>query len=152
MERFDLVFWRRLWTLLKPYWVSDQKNNALGLLGLVIALALVMIGFQAVFSYVNRDLTNALQNYNATRFHELLLLFLIYIGVAIPVFPLFPYLTGRLGIIWREWMTRRFTYLGFKNRAFYQMNLSGRVDNPDQRIHEDLNTFSSGTLSYVLSA
>ena len=40
--QFDLVFWRRLWVLLKPYWVSDQKNKALGLLGLVIALPPVL--------------------------------------------------------------------------------------------------------------
>ncbi|MBV8359626.1 MAG: ABC transporter ATP-binding protein/permease [Deltaproteobacteria bacterium] len=152
MERFDLVFWRRLWALLKPYWVSDQKNKAFKLLGLVIVLGLVMIGFQAVFSYVNRDLINALQKYEAARFHRLLLLFVVYITAAVAVFPLFPYLTGRLGILWREWMTRQFTDLGFKNHAFYQMNLSGRVDNPDQRIQEDLNTFSSGTLNYALTA
>ena len=152
IEKFDLVFWRRLWVLLKPYWVSDQKNKALGLLGLVIALALIMIGFQAVFSYVNRDFINALQNYNAVRFHKLILLFVIYIAVAIPVLPLFPYLSGRLSILWREWMTRRFTDFGFKDHAFYQMNLTGRVDNPDQRIQEDLNSFSSSTLTYGLSA
>ena len=152
MERFDRVFWLRLWGLLKPYWVSTQKRKALKLLAAVIALDLLAIGFQAVFSYVNRDLINALQNYNAARFHRLLLLFVIYIAVATPVFPLFPYLTGRLGIMWREWMTLRFTDLGFKNHAFYQMNLSGRVDNPDQRIQEDLNTFSSGTLNYGLTA
>jgi putative ATP-binding cassette transporter len=152
MERFDLIFWGRLWALLKPYWVSDQKNSAFRLLALVIALDLVMIGFQAVFSYVNRDLINALQNYNAARFHRLLLLFVIYIAIAIPVFPLFPYLTGRLSILWREWMTGRFTRMGFQNHALYQMNLSGRVDNPDQRIQEDLNTFSSGTLNYALTA
>jgi putative ATP-binding cassette transporter len=152
MERFDRVFWRRLWRLLMPYWLSEQKRKAFGLLGLVIALGLVMIGFQAVFSYVDRDLTNALQNYNAARFHYLLMLFVIYIVIAIPVFPLFPYLSGRLAILWREWMTRWFIGRGFSDHAFYHMNLSGRIDNPDQRIQEDLNTFSTGTLNYVLTA
>lgn len=152
IERFDRVFWRRWWSLLKPYWVSKQKKKALGLLTIVVTLGLVTIGFQAVFSYVNRDMVNALQNYNAPRFHRMLMYFVLYIAFAIPVFPLFPYLTGRLSILWREWMTNHLTAMGFRHHAFYRMNQTGRVDNPDQRIQEDLDTFTTGTLNYLLTA
>ncbi|HZP44840.1 MAG TPA: ABC transporter ATP-binding protein/permease [Candidatus Binataceae bacterium] len=152
IERFDRTFWRRWWRLLKPYWVSDEKGKALALLITVVTLGLITIGFQAVFSYVNRDLVNALQSYNAARFHRMVMYFAIYIAFAIPVFPLFPYLSGRLSILWREWMTGQFTRMGFRDHAFYRMNQSGRVDNPDQRIQEDLDNFTSGTLNYLLTA
>ena len=33
MNRFDRLFWRRLWKLAKPYWVSEQKWVALELAG-----------------------------------------------------------------------------------------------------------------------
>ena len=32
MNRFDRVFWRRLWRLARPYWVSEKKWVALSLL------------------------------------------------------------------------------------------------------------------------
>ncbi|MGH7780606.1 MAG: ABC transporter ATP-binding protein/permease [Candidatus Binataceae bacterium] len=67
------------------------------------------------------------------------------------VYPFLPYLIGRLQILWREWMTEWFVGAGFGNHAFYQMNLDGNVDNPDQRIQQDLDTFTTSTLSYINS-
>jgi len=149
MERFDRVFWRRLWGLAKPFWVSDQKRKARALLAVVIAMVLLLVGFSAIFSYINRDLVNALQKYDAKRFHFLLMLFFIWIAFVILAYPFLPYLVGRLQIQWREWMTEWFMGIGFANNAFYQMNLDGRIDNPDQRIQQDLNSFTTSTLSYL---
>ena len=60
MNRFDRVFWRRLWKLAKPYWVSDQKWVALGLLACTLLLlsGMVKVAY-VVFSYVNRDMMTA---------------------------------------------------------------------------------------------
>src|SRR5262249_30512425 len=41
----------------------------------------------------------------------------------------------------REWPTDYFVDQGFAHRAFYRMGLSGKVDNPDQRISDDLGSF-----------
>jgi putative ATP-binding cassette transporter len=152
MERFDRVFWRRLWRLAKPFWVSDQKRKARALLAVVIAMVLLLVGFSAIFSYINRDLVNALQKYDAKRFHFLLMLFFVWIAFVIGAYPFLPYLVGRLQILWREWMTEWFVAIGFGNNAFYQMNLDGRIDNPDQRIQQDLNSFTTSTLSYLNTA
>lgn len=149
MERFDRIFWRRLWMLAKPYWVSDQKRKARSLLAVVIVMIVLLVGFSAVFSYINRDVVNALQKYDAKRFHHLLMLFFIWIGFVIVVYPFVPFLIGRLKILWREWMTEWFVREGFACHAFYQMNLDGRVDNPDQRIQQDLDSFTGSTLSYL---
>jgi len=149
MERFDRVFWRRLWRLAKPFWISDRKLKARALLAVVIVMVLLLVGFSAIFSYINRDLVNALQKYDAKRFHFLLMLFFVWIAFVIVAYPFLPYLVGRLQIMWREWMTEWFVMLGFGNNAFYQMNLDGRIDNPDQRIQQDLNSFTDSTLSYL---
>src|SRR5487761_857058 len=105
MERFDRVFWQRLWRLAKPLWVSDQKSKARTLLAVVLVMIVLLVGFSAVFSYINRDLVDALQKYDAKRFHFLLMLFFIWICFAMVVNPLLAYLIGRLQILWREWMT-----------------------------------------------
>jgi putative ATP-binding cassette transporter len=57
------------------------------------------------------------------------------------------YLSQMLQIRWRRWLTSRYLGAWLANRAYYQLELGGRTDNPDQRIAEDLNQFTS----YVLS-
>jgi len=152
MERFDRIFWGRLWRLAKPFWVSEQKRKARTLLAVVLAMIVLLVGFSAVFSYINRDVVNALQKYDAKRFHFLLMLFFFWIAFVIAVYPFLPYLIGRLQILWREWMTEWFVAAGFGHHAFYQMNLDGRIDNPDQRIQQDLNSFTTSTLNYLNTA
>src|ERR1039457_3114625 len=68
MNRFDRLFWSRLWRLAKPYWVSDQKFAAYGLLALTILLSGSIKAGNVVFSYVNRDLMTALAERNAPVF------------------------------------------------------------------------------------
>ena len=92
MERFDRVFWRRLWRLAKPFWVSDQKRKARTLLAVMLVMILLFVGFSAVFSYINRDVVDALQKYDQKRFHFLLMLSFIWIcfrhrGLSIPALP-----------------------------------------------------------------
>ena len=151
IDKFDRQFWRRTWKLIKPYWSSEQKWRAIGLLASIIALGLVFIGTGAIFSYVNRDLITALQQKDHVRFWMELKRFIIVAFVFIPIGPYFSWLIGRLTILWREWMTERFLGRFFDGRAFYAINSSGRVDNPDQRISEDIGNFTGPTLNFLLT-
>lgn len=151
MNRFDRQFWRRLWTLAKPYWISDQKRRAVGQLATIIALVLVMVGIGALFSYINRDALNALQARDRAAFWLQLRRFLYASIFFIPMSAYVPWLIGRLTIEWREWMTHGFVGRSFSNRAFYRINSAGSVDNPDQRISEDLNAFTGTTLDFLLN-
>jgi vitamin B12/bleomycin/antimicrobial peptide transport system ATP-binding/permease protein len=48
-----------------------------------------------------------------------------------------------LQIRWRRWLTRRYLSAWLANRAYYQLQLKNGVDNPDQRIAEDINQFTN---------
>jgi vitamin B12/bleomycin/antimicrobial peptide transport system ATP-binding/permease protein len=78
------LFWRRLWQLAKPYWVSDQKWVALGLLAVTLLLSGAVKSANVVFSYVNRDMMTALTNKNAPEFFHSGILVLLYNIVAAP--------------------------------------------------------------------
>ena len=107
-DRFDRVFWKRLWRLVRPYWTSDRRVQALVLITVMTLLSLGTVGMQAVFSYVSRDVMNALQAKDAARFHHLLMLFVVWIVAFVPIAAFYPYFTGLLGIDWRDWMTESF--------------------------------------------
>jgi ABC-type uncharacterized transport system fused permease/ATPase subunit len=143
MNRFDRVFWRRLWKLANPYWVSDQKWVALGLLACTLLLSGTVKVAYVVFSYVNRDMMTALASKDAPEFFHAGLLVLIYNIVAAPIIAVDGYVIGKLMIHWRQWLTEEFLARSFHDRAFYRISSDPGVDNPDQRISEDLNEATS---------
>ncbi|MGC2493099.1 ABC transporter ATP-binding protein/permease [Candidatus Binatus sp.] len=150
-DRFDRVFWECFWRLVRPYWASDRRGRAFVLVSAMTVLNLGTVGMQAVFSYVSRDVMNALQAKDAARFHHLLMLFALWIVVFVPIAALYPYLSGLLSIDWRDWMTERFVKGMLQGNALYYIMRDRTVDNPDQRISEDVNSFGSGALSYSMT-
>jgi vitamin B12/bleomycin/antimicrobial peptide transport system ATP-binding/permease protein len=133
--------------LIRPYWTSERRGRGLVLLSAITALNLGTVGMQAMFSYVSRDVMNSLQAKDASRFQHLLILFALWIVVFVPIAAFYPYLSGLLSIDWRDWMTERFVRGMLRSNALYYIMRDRRVDNPDQRISEDVNSFSNGALS-----
>jgi len=62
------------------------------------------------------------------------------------------YTAERLSLLWRQWMTHLLVKRYFFNRAYYRLRSSDRVDNPDQRISEDVRSFTTGVLGYLLTS
>jgi putative ATP-binding cassette transporter len=150
MDRFDRVFWKRLWTLAGPFWFSEEKRRGRALLTILLLLGLMTIALSAYFTFILRDTTQALVNKVPKKFYHEMELFFAWLVGMVPVAAYYPWLIGRLTIVWREWMTKQFVALGFSHRAFYRMSLDTKVDNPDQRISEDINSFVGTTLIFVL--
>lgn len=146
-ERTD---WRAVWYLIKPYWTSEEKWRARGLLAAVIGLALGMVYLDVQFNAWNRDFYNALENKDFAVFREQLWRFsyLAFIYIAVAIYRV--YLTQSLQMRWRLWMTRQYLDEWLTNQAYYRIEQSGSADNPDQRISEDLNYLTSGTLDLSL--
>lgn len=143
-------FFRRVWHLAVPYWRSEEKARAWLLLISVIGLSLVGVAISVWFNSWYRDFYNALESKDATAFWRLLLYFCGIAVVAILVAVYRLYLTQMLTIRWRNWLTEQHfkRWLGHKN--YYQLEQGGYTDNPDQRISEDLNNFTSSTLGLGL--
>ncbi|WP_313298073.1 ABC transporter ATP-binding protein/permease [Diaphorobacter sp.] len=146
---------REALALAKPYFVSEEKWRAWGLLAGIIALNLAAVFMLVQINEWNRVFYDALQNKQADVFwHQLwrfLWLALIYIVIAVYKF----YITQLLQLNWRRWLTRRMLARWLQAKAFYQMELErsrggASPDNPDQRIQEDLNLFTTYTISLAM--
>jgi putative ATP-binding cassette transporter len=79
------------------------------------------------------------------------MVFGIWIVIFVPVAALYPYLTGILSINWRDWMTQFLVGRMLRGNALYHIMRDHQVDNPDQRISEDANNFTSGALTYSMT-
>ncbi len=142
--------WRVVWTLLQPYWQSEEKWRARCLLASVVTLALGMVYLNVLFNDWNRDFYNALETKNFVDFTEQLWRFstLAFILIVVAIYKI--YLTQALEIRWRAWMTKQYMAEWLENQAYYCIEQSGSADNPDQRIAEDLKFLTSGSLALSL--
>jgi putative ATP-binding cassette transporter len=157
---------REIGTLARPYFSSEERFFAWSILGVVIVLNLLMVGMNVILNFWNRDFFNAIQAYDAKTAIYLLFLYVrpagglpmpgfaelvtLYVLVAVYAF----YLNQMLQIRWRRWMTRHYVANWLSDRAYYTImlrNAPGRgLDNPDQRISEDIRDFTASTLSLGL--
>jgi len=143
---------RRVWALSLPYFQSEDKWRARGLLAACVSLNLGMVYMMVLFNDWNRVFYDALQNRDATVFWHQLGVFCIlatcYIVVAVYKF----YLTQLLELGWRTWMTRDYLQRWLSHHVFYRLELQAQngTDNPDQRIQEDVQQFTADTVSLSL--
>ena len=68
-------FLRDAWRLAKPYYASDEKWSAWGLLISILALRLLLVGMTVILSFWNREFFNSLQDKNFAAFFELLFVY-----------------------------------------------------------------------------
>ena len=144
-------FLKAFWALTKPYWVSEKRGKALGLLALVVALALAMVYMEVQFNYWNRDFYNTFEKKDQAEFFYQLGKFgvLAFIWIIMAVYR--QWFLQMLQIEWRTWLTDHFLQEWMQDQAYYRMQLLDRgTDNPDQRISEDLNIFVDYTSSLAL--
>jgi vitamin B12/bleomycin/antimicrobial peptide transport system ATP-binding/permease protein len=140
------------WQISKPYWASEERLVAWGLLAVVIALNLGQVGLSVLFNYWRNAFYNAIQNYDESAFFRQLAVFsgLAVLWVVAGVYQ--AYLQQMLQIRWRRWLTHRYLGRWLDHRAYYKMQLTHNpTDNPDQRIAEDLNLFTNSTLNLSLN-
>ena len=143
-------FFRRVWQMITPYWRSEEKGKAWLLLIAVIGLSLFSVAISVWINSWYKDFYNALQKKDDAAFWSLILYFCGIAAVAIlgAVYRL--YLTQMLTIRWRAWLTEKHFTRWLEHKNYYQLEQGGYTDNPDQRISEDLNSFTSNTLSLGL--
>ncbi len=149
-KKDNSINWHSSWSLIAPYWKSNDKWMARGLLASVVILALGLVYLNVLFNDWNRDFYNALENKNFLLFKEQLWQFslLAFIFILVAIYKI--YLTQALEICWRSWMTNQYMKDWLDNQSYYRIEQSGCADNPDQRIAEDLKFLTSGSLSLSL--
>jgi putative ATP-binding cassette transporter len=135
-----LCFGRRLFS----------RKGAWLLLAVVLLLSLSVTGINVAFSYIGNYFTNALVKKDQSMSYFFVTVYFCGFLVGIPIVAFYGYVRDYLGMHWREWMTDSFLGNYFKNRNYYEVENDARIDNPDQRITEDIRSFTRTSLIFIL--
>ncbi|XP_076892469.1 ABC transporter D family member 2, chloroplastic-like [Bidens hawaiensis] len=141
----------RFYKVAAPYWFSDDKVQARIQLASVFALTLGTTGISVGFNFLGRDFYNALANKDQEQFTTQLTYYLAAFAGGIPIFVIRDYARETLALRWRSWMTNYYMERYLKNQTFYQIQSQSIIDNPDQRIVDDLSSFTGTSLSFSLT-
>jgi putative ATP-binding cassette transporter len=131
-----------------PYFRSEDRWVGRALLGAILMIELAQVGIAVLLNAWNARFYDALQHKDAAAFGYELLFFSVLAAAFILLAVYQLYLSQALQIRWRQWMTSRFLDSWLRDSVPYRMQLSATyIDNPDQRIAEDIKLFVADTLS-----
>ena len=147
---FNARLWRRFVVIARPYWHSDERWRAIGLLALLILLLLGQTAFNVLFNHETGEFTSALAARDAERFWAAIGRYTAILVGAVPIYALYFSVRDTLGLRWRRWLTDHFLARYFDQRAYYRLTAASGIDNPDQRIAEDINAFTQQSLYFSM--
>ncbi len=170
---FSSSLWLSVLALAKPFFYSREKSEVtIPLIGFKFAvqtrvkawtLVVLLVAFLIGVSKMNAMINGAYGNFqNAlpdaakdgslanVAWSNLWILAKIFIFAA-PVVVFYAWLRSLLGIVWRQWLTEDILKQYFSNRNYYRIASSSLVENPDERIANDVDGFVTGAVTLVLS-
>lgn len=158
------------WSMAYPYYKESQSGRRL-FYGMIVLL-LMNSGVSVAFSYISKDFWNALSSKDTVEFYNMMRKFGAALVVGAPVAVVYRFQREQLAVHWREWMTDRTLQLYNSNRVYYALerdifggsadesdeengitqkgDASTLIDNPDQRITEDVRTFTAFSLQLFI--
>jgi vitamin B12/bleomycin/antimicrobial peptide transport system ATP-binding/permease protein len=155
---------RQFWRITGGYFTGRQSITVWALLGVLLLSVMVSVRMDILFSFYANDQFSALQTAfegaasddDAVRdsgirgFWTSIVIFGLLVVAHLTRTLLDLYLMQHFIIRWRVWLTHRLTDDWLGGRAYYGGRFLARfdgepVDNPDQRIQQDVDIFTTGT-------
>ncbi|ELR98134.1 ABC transporter ATP-binding protein/permease [Gloeocapsa sp. PCC 73106] len=127
-----------------------SKEKQWGLLALLLLFSVMVSGLNVILSYVIRFIETSLVAKDESTFWLFLGVYGAVFVIGTPIVVIYSYCRELLGVNWREWLTNDFLRRYLENRAYYQINADRQIDNPDQRMSEDIRSFTRTSLSFLL--
>jgi putative ATP-binding cassette transporter len=150
IEPLSLAAWKQFVRVAKPYWLGEEKKQAWFLLMLLIVLMLAETKFAVMLNDQAGEMTSALAAREGERFWSAVKACLFVLAFAVPIYAFYYYMRDLFANQWRRWLTGRFLDGYLKGRKYYELGSDSELDNPDQRISEDINTFTGRSINFLL--
>jgi len=139
----------KIWVMSLPFFREDKKAKVM--LAAVIGLTLANSGVSVAFSYIGRDFWNALSLKDQEQFWVMLQKFFAALLAGVPITVFYKYEREKLALYWREWMTNRVMDIYYAEQTYYALEAEREIDNPDQRIADDVRYFTKVSLEFLIT-
>ncbi|MBG1241157.1 ABC transporter ATP-binding protein/permease [Nostoc sp. NZL] len=150
-------FWENVKAIAGPYWYPTEAwgrafsdvIRAWGMLILLILLIITLVGVTAFNSFVSRYLVDVIiEDKDFNKFVDTLLVY----GAALICVTLLvgftKFIRKQIALDWYNWLNNQILEKYFSNRAYYKINFKSDIDNPDQRLAQEIEPITRNALSF----
>lgn len=153
-SQINRLTWLRFVRGIKSFVSSEVGRKAVMLFVGLIMFLFAINGLNVLNSYVGRDFMTAIAERDREGFLWQALVYFGVLAASTMVAVYYRFTEERLGLLWRDWLTRRFVNVYLEHPTYYRLNdrliANGEIANPDQRIADDVRAFTVTTLSFTL--
>ncbi|MFD1805318.1 ABC transporter ATP-binding protein/permease [Pasteurella oralis] len=140
----------QLWLLAEDYFNPRKNIRPLLYFIIIVFFDLLSVRIDILVSNWYNALYKSLQDMNETVFWQQMVVFAVIATSSIGNALISYYLSKRFLIHWRQWFNSKMLNKWTENQAYYKTQyLENQLDNPDQRIQQDINSFVSNTLDFA---
>jgi putative ATP-binding cassette transporter len=151
-----LEFWNKLKLVLGAYWypieadgrVFSEVIKSWGMLILLLSLIIGLVAVTAFNSFILRQLVNVIDEKNLSGFTNNLSILIVSFVFITLLTGLSKFVREKMALDWYEWLNNYMLQKYFSNRAYYKINFDSNIENPDQRLTQEIKPIAKTTLSF----
>ncbi|HEY9802768.1 MAG TPA: ATP-binding cassette domain-containing protein [Leptolyngbyaceae cyanobacterium] len=150
-------FWQDVKIVAQPYWYPTKAEGRVfadvirswGMLILLLSLIVGIVAANAANSYWNRYVLDIIiEERDLTKYNTTLLpSCLILVGIVLLVTSL-RYVRKKVTLDWYKWLNVYILEKYLSNQAYYKINFKSKIDNPDQRLSQEIEPITSSALRF----
>lgn len=148
-----MKLYQKCWILLKTFWTTRQCFFSAMLFIAILAIIYLLVEIQVWLNDWNSDFFNALEKMDGKKLKDLVLWFIFILAILVVIKVNKSWLIKLLNMSWRKWLTEYYLDNWFKDNQYYYYSIQHKhhqIDNPDQRIAEDIRMFIDKFLNLLL--
>ncbi|EGT75290.1 putative aBC transporter-like protein [Haemophilus haemolyticus M21127] len=139
---------KQFWMFAGGYLSPKRSIKPILFFLLIVAMTLLSVRISLVHSEWYKNMYTSLQEFNEPVFWQQMGLFCVIAASSVSAALVSYYLEQRFVINWIEWLNEQLVDKWMAHRAYYKTQyLSENLDNPDQRIQQDVQSYVKTTLS-----
>ncbi|MEH2114176.1 ABC transporter ATP-binding protein/permease [Nostoc sp.] len=152
-----IQFWEDVRAIAGPYWYPTKAGErafsdvirSWGMLILLILLIIALVGMTAFDSFVSRYLVDTLiQEKDYSKFINTLSINIVGLVFVTLLVGFSKFVRKKIALDWYKWLNNQILDKYLSNRAYYRINFRSDVDNPDQRLSQEIEPITSSALSF----
>ncbi|MBW4676490.1 MAG: ATP-binding cassette domain-containing protein [Desmonostoc geniculatum HA4340-LM1] len=150
-------FWEDVRVVAQPYWYPTEAGGrafsdvirSWGMLILLVLLIVGLVGINAANSYWNRYVLDiVIQEKNLDKYNSTLLLSSIILVTIVLLVTFLRYVRKKIVLDWYKWLNNHTLEKYLSNQAYYKINFKSDIDNPDQRLAQEIEPITSNALNF----
>ncbi|WP_066382156.1 ABC transporter ATP-binding protein/permease [Anabaena sp. CA = ATCC 33047] len=150
-------FWKDVQVIAVPYWYPTKPGErafsdvirSWGMLVLLVLLIFGMVGTSVFNSFINRYLLDTIiKDKDLSKFFNVLWLYGFGLVLVTILVGLSKFVRKQIALDWYQWLNNDILSKYLSGRAYYKINFSSEIENPDQRLSQELEPIASSSLKF----